>query len=319
MKKFIYLVVLSLISQTSLIAQSDESSVDSQQSEQLVPSLNGHTFLTTSYLRSSFITTNLQADLGFGLTSKLVLPGIMIGDLEILGFEGSIFFVDVNVAYQQRVTDWLAFYATFKLAGRLGTDMSTIVADGVNTLAGGNIGWLVRIHETEKFNLSGSISIVNITGSFINVSDYFQQVIDEVPYPSVIKKVPAMSIGLGLRGAYAFNPTYGIQFQARVAYGESLERGSTTAYFSGGILGDMNFMPKHNVPIGLALGYSNSSAPEVIMNNGGVANIFTGKVGYTGSDEFELGVQFTYYNVEIKSVESKPFVTKLLLTLKFYF
>jgi hypothetical protein len=32
-----------------------------------------------------------------------------------------------------------------------------------------------------------------------------------------------------------------------------------------------------------------------------------------------LGVQFSYYNVEIKSVESKPFITKILLSLKFYF
>jgi len=319
MKKFIYLAVLLLISQTSLIAQSEEISVENQESESLLPSLNGHTFLTTSYLRSSFIATNLNTNIGFGLTSKLDIPGIMIGDHEILGFEGSIFFIDVDVAYQQRVTNWLSFYATFKLAGRLGTDMSTILADGVNTLTGGDIGWLIRIKETDKFNISGSININTITGSFINVSDYFQEIIDDVPYPSVIKKVPAMSLGMGVRGAYAFNPTFGVQFQTGVAFGESLVRGNTRAYFSGGILGDMNFNPKYNVPIGLAFGYSNSSAPEIVMNNGGVANLFTGKVGYTGSDEFELGLQFTYYNVKIQSVESKPFVTKLLLALKFYF
>lgn len=319
MKKLIYLIAVLLTSQIALIAQSEEATQDGFRDEALVPSLNGHSFLTTSYLRSSFIITNLKTDLGFGLTSKLNIPGIMIGDLEILGFEGSILFVDINVEYQQRVTDWLAFYATFKMAGRLGTDMSTILADGVNTLVGGDIGWLIRIKETQKFNFSGTIFVNNITGSFINVSDYFQEVIDGVPYPSVIKKVPALSLGMGFRGAYAFNPTFGLQFQAGVAYGESLERGNSRAYFSGGILGDMDFNPKHNVPIGIAIGYSNSSAPEIVMNNGGVANLFTGKVGYTGSDEFELGVQFTYYNVEIKSVESKPFVTKLLLTLTFYF
>ncbi|RLD20305.1 MAG: hypothetical protein DRI69_06570 [Bacteroidetes bacterium] len=314
MKKIIYISAILLICSITGNTQSDDSG-----NALLVPSLNGHTFLTSSNLRSSFISTNLQADIGFGLTSKLAIPGIIIGDFEILGFEGSILFVDLNVSYQQRVTSWLAFYATFKMASRLGTDMSTILADGVNTLTGGDIGWLVRIHHSEKFNLSGSININNISGGFINVTDYFKEIINDVPYPSVIKKIPALSLGMGLRGAYAFNPTYGLQFQAGVAYGESLERGNTTAYFSGGIMGDINFRPKHKVPVGLALGYTHSTAPEIIMNNGGAANLFTGKIGYTGSDEFELGLQFTYYNVEIQSVESKPYVTKLHLSLKFYF
>ena len=304
---------------SSAKAQSSDSSPDNQRSEPLVPSLNGHSFITSSYLRSSFISTNLDADLGFGMTSKLDIPGIIIGDFEILDFEGSLLFFDINVAYQQRVTSWLAFYATFKVAGRLGTEMSTILAEGVNTLAGGDIGWMIRIKTTEKFNLSGTININNITGSFINVTDYFKEIIDGIPYPTVIKKVPALSVGMGLRGAYAFNPTYGFQFQGGAAYGESLERESTSAYFSGGFLFDVDFNPKHNVPVGLALGYTNSSAPLIVMNNGGVANLFTGKLAYTGSDEFELGLQFTHYNVKINSVDSKPFISKILLSLRFYF
>ncbi len=314
MKKIMYVLAIVLISSTVGNAQSDDAS-----NEQLVPSLNGHTFLTFSYLRSSFVTTNLQADMGFGSTSNLAIPGIIIGDHEILEFEGSILFVDLNVQYQQRFTDWLSLYMTFKMAGRLGTDMSTILADGVNTLTGGDIGWLIRIKETEKINLSGTISVYNITGNFINVADYLQEILDDAPYPSVIKKVPALSLAVGLRGAYAFNPTFGLQFQLEMAYGESLERGNTKVFFAGAIMGDIDFNPKSNVPIGLALGYTRSSAPVIVMNNSGAANIITGKIGYTGSDEFELGVQFSYYNVEIKSVESKPFINKILLSLKFYF
>jgi len=309
-----YVLAIALISSTVGNAQSDDSA-----NEQLVPSLNGHTFLTSSHLRSSFVTTNLQADIGFGVTSKLAIPGIIIGDHEILGFEGSILFIDLNVQYQQRFTDWLSLYMNFKMAGRVGTDFSTIVADGVNTITGGDIGWLIRIKETEKFNLSGTISVNNINGSFINVANYIQEILDDVPYPSVIKKVPAMSVAAGVRGAYAFNPTYGLQFQLDMAYGESLQRGNSKGFFAAGIMGDIDFNPKCNVPIGLGLGYTRSSAPVIVMNNGGAANIITGKVGYTGSDEFELGLQFTYYNVEINSVESKPFVTKILLSLKFYF
>ena len=177
--------------------------------------MNGHTFPSSSHLGSSFITTHLQADLGFGLTSTLKIPGIVIDDYEIFSFEGQILFFNTSVQYQQRFTPWLALYFSFGMAGRVGTDISTIMADGVNTLSGGDIGWLIRITRSEKFNLSGTIRVQNLTGNFINVTDYFRDIINNVPDPSVTKKVPAMLVGAGIRGAYAFNPTFGFQLWDR--------------------------------------------------------------------------------------------------------
>ena len=184
------------------------------------------------------------------------------------------------------------------MSGRIGTDMSTIMADGVNTLQGGKIGWLVRIRQVEKFNLSGSIYMQNVTGNIINVTEYFEDLINNVPNPAVVKKVPAMNIGLGIQGAYAFNPTFGFQFQGDVAYGESFERTKSKAYLSGGVIGDVDFLPKHNVPINLAIGYTLTSTPAIVMGEGGFSSLFSGKIGYSGSDEFELGAQFTYYDVK---------------------
>jgi len=314
MKKLLYPIVIFLLSITTGFSQNDTINPIRK-----IPSLNGHIFQTSSNLRSSFIATSLQAKMGAGITSKLKIPGIMIGDNEIFAFEGQILFVDLGVQYQQKFNSWLAFYATFNMAGRLGTDMSTIVADGVNTITGGEIGWLFRIKQTKKLNLSGTASIFNLTGNFINVSQYFQEIIDGNPYPSVVKKVPAMSAALGLRGAYAFNPTFGLQMQFDYAYGESFNRGKTKGYFSGGIIGDIDFNPKYNVPIGFGIGYTISSAPEVVMNEGGASNLFLAKIGYTGARDFDIGIQYTYYDVEIKSIDDTPFISKVLLLLKFYF
>lgn len=314
MKKLIYLLIILSSCSGLLNAQTVDTPAIKK-----IPTLNGHTFLSTSYLQSSFVATSLQADIGIGSTSTLKIPGIIIDDYEILSFEGKLLFVDLNVQYQQRFNPWLALFISAKMAGRLGTDMSSIMADGVNTIVGGNIGWLVRIKQTDKLNLSGTVSLNNITGNFINVTKYFDEIINNEPYPSVIKKVPAMTAGIGFRGAYAFSPTFGLQFNLDYAYGESLERGASKAYFSGGILGDVDFNPKYKVPVGLALGYSMSSAPEIVMNDGGFSNLFLGKIGYTGSQDFELGVQYTYYNVDLKSVNDKPFISKIMLTLKFYF
>jgi len=314
MKHLIYFFIILNMCSSRLYSQSSETQI-----ERKVPTLNGHMFPSVSYLRSSFIVTSLQADLGYGITSGLSLPGIMIDDHEILSFEGKILFADMDVQYHQRFTPWLSFFLSLRMAARIGNSMSTILVDGVNTISGSDIGWLVRIMKTDKFNLAGAIKLSNVTASLINVTDYFEEIINDEPYPSVIKKVPGMTAGLGLRGAYAFNPTYGLQFNADYTFGESFERGSSGRYFMGGFLGDLDFNPKHKVPIGLAMGYTISSSPAYVMDEGGISNLILGRIGYTGSDDFELGLQFTYYNAYLKSVEEKPFVKKVMLTLKFYF
>jgi hypothetical protein len=314
MHKNIPLIVLFLILINPMQAQQDDA-----RPVKKVPSLYGHTFPTLSKFRSSFVNTSLQAELGFGNTSPLKIPGMTIGDYEVFAFEGQIVYFDMKVRYQQRFTPWLALHLSFSTAGRTGSDMSTILADGVNTLSGGAIGWLIRIRQTERFNLSTSLTLNNLTGSFINVTEYFRDVVNNVPDPSVTKKVPATNLSAGISGAYAFSPTFGLQFQGEYAYGESFVRDKTDGYFAIGAAGDVDFNPRYNVPVGLALGYTLTSAPEIVLSDGGNSNIVTAQAGYTGSNEFELGLQYTYYNVEIMSVDEKPFVSKVMLVLKFYF
>ena len=314
MKKLIYLFIILSICYAAVNAQSAKTPVEIKN-----PTLNGHLFPSVNYLRSPFVNTSLQADIGLGNTSYLKMPGITIGDYEIAGREGKIQYVDMDIKYQQRFTPWLSMFFSIKMAARLGTNMPTLLVDGVNKLSGGEIGWLVRIVETDKLYLSGSVSLVSVTGEFINVAEYFRDIINNEPDPSVYKKVPGMSIGLSSRGAYAFNPTIGLQANLEYAYGESLERGATKGYFSGGILGDIDFNPKYKVPLGLAFGYSLSSNPEIVMSDGGSANLFIGKIGYTRAQDFDLGLQFTYYSVYLQSLSDNAFVAETTLTFKFYF
>ena len=314
MKKLIYIFTILFIGSGSLSAQSSEPGAEPK-----LPILNGHKFLTSSYMRSSFISSSFQADLGFGITSTITTPGIDIGDYHILAFKGELMFFDVDASYQQRFTPWLAMFISMKVAGRVGTDMSTIVADGVNTLGGGDIGWLIRIAHTDKLNLSTAVSLTNITGNFINVSTYLEEVINNEPYPSLTKKVPSMFAVVALRGAYAFNPSYGLQANLAYGYGESLERGNSKTYFAVGVLGDLDFNPKRQVPIGLGLGYTLSTAPAIVMYDGGTADLFMGKISYTGSDDFQLGLQFTFYSVTLSRMDDNASVSKVMLNFKFYF
>ncbi len=314
MKKLIYILILALICINAGNAQTTTSVTESK-----IPGLNGHTFPSLGHFQSSFVSTSLQANLGFGTTSLLKIRGIQIGDHEILSFEGKILFFSMEVQYQQRFNPWLAMFFSFSMTGRVGTDMSMILADGVNTISGGNIGWLIRIKQSKKFNLSGIVKITNLTGNFINVTEYFEDVINDVPDPSITKKIPSMSAGIGIHGAYAFNPMFGMQFHADYAIGESFERKGSIGYYSAGLMGDVDFMPEQDVPVGFALGYILTSAPDIVMSEGGVTHLMTGKLGYTGSKEFELGLQYTYYHLKLKSVDQKPSISTFSLVLKFYF
>jgi len=311
MKKIFTLIIFMFVA-AGVNAQTETPEVKTQL-------LNSHVFPSMNNFSSSFISTHVQSNIGFGSTSKIKVPGVTIDDKEILAFEGKLLFVHIYVRYQQRFTPWLSMYMTFAMAGRLGADMSTILVDGVNTLGGGDIGWLIRIKQTQKLNLSGSVYVKNLTGNFINLTKYIEDIIDDNPNPQPIQRVPAMMMGGGVNGAYAFNSKYGFQFNTEFAYGESFERDKSKFYFTGGIVGDVDFMPENNVPIGLAAGYILSSAPEIIMNNSGITNTFLGKLAYTGSNDYELGLQFNYYNLKVESLDTKPYVSKIILMLKFYF
>jgi len=315
MKKLICIASLTFLLVFSGFAQDDGSIPDHRK----VPTLYGHAFPSMGNFKHSFINTHLQANLGFGLTSLITLPGLEIGGYDIFSFQGRIMFINTGVRYQQKFNDWLALIINARLTARVGTSMSTIVVDGVNTISGGKIGWLIKIYQSNRLNLSTTAYVKNLMGSFINVSDYFEDIINEVPNPSVTKKVPVLLAGLSVQGAYAFSPVFGMQFQGELSYGESFNREKSNTIYSLGILGDVDFNPKHNVPIGLALGYILGSADEIVLDDGGIVNVVSARLGYTGASDFELGLQYTYSSISLSESEERPNVSTIMLLLKFYF
>ena len=261
----------------------------------------------------------MSANVGFGSTPTLKIGTIELDSIQLFEFEGQVVFVDVSVRYQQRFTPRLTLYLQGNMAGRLGTDMSTILADGINTITGFEIGWLIRFYQSEKLNLSANVHTANANANFINVSRYFEDFINGVENPSLTQKIPAMAVDLGINGGWAINPIWGLQFFGDAVFGESFERGRNQIYYNTGIQGEVDFNPNHRVPIGLAIGYVATNNPESISSESGFSSIFIGKIGYSGSSEFELGLQFSYFDVSLRSVEQKVYVSKTTLILKFFF
>jgi len=74
MKKYLNLIIAIFILLS--VGFSQESN---ETNKIKAPKLNGHYFSSIDYMRSSFITTNVEANLGYGQTSKIKIPGITIG------------------------------------------------------------------------------------------------------------------------------------------------------------------------------------------------------------------------------------------------
>ena len=270
-------------------------------------------------MKSPFINTSFQANIGLGQTSRLTVPGIKIGDHEIIAFEGKLLFANLSVNYRQRFNNWLSLDISAKIVARLGADMSTILVDGVNTMTGVEVGWLIKIYQGKKLSLAASLGLRNLTGSFINVKDYFEEIINNNPDPSVNKVIPAMSVDGGIHLAYALSRTFGFQVSALYAYGESFHRGENEGSFNCGIAFDADLNPAYRIPIGITLGYNKSSAPEIMMNYKGTTNLAIAMLNYTGSEDFELGLQYIFNDLESDKFKGTVRVSTASIVFKYYF
>ena len=315
MRTFFITIFIFLGVGTSLFAQNDSIKIVSKKTR-----LNGHYFTSVNTSKSAFINTYFGSESGMGNTGTLDLPGIKLGDNEIFAFTGSVNFFTFNINYRQKFNDWLALRLSMSVGGRIGSNMSTILVDGLNTFEGGSIGWDFSLIRQQKFQMSGNVFLKNINGSFIDIAGYVKDIINEVPYARAVKNIPVLTVGIGGQGAYAFNETYGLQFGLDFSYGESFDRNEQSMYSSFNISGDMDLMPRKRVPLGFALGYMISSNPEDTYLEFIYTNIFSAKIAYTGSSSFDLGLQFITNRVQLSdAIDEFPMIFKSQIDFKFYF
>ncbi len=282
--------------------------------------LNGHVFTSINSSNSAFISTFLNAELGLGNTGSLELPGLSIGDYDLLSFAGSVTFATTHIDYSQKINDWLALRLSTSLGGRVGSNMSTILIDGLNTFSGGSIGWDFRFVRKQKFQMTGSVFVKNIDGSFIDIAGYIKDIVNDNPFPQAIRNIPVVTAGVAAQGAYAFNKAYGLQFGADISYGESFTRNEQSFYSAMYISGDLDLMPRKNIPLGFAAGYKLSSDPEDTYLEFIYTSIYSGKIAYTGSSDFDLGLQFIANRVKLsEGVGETPIVLKTQFNFKLYF
>ncbi len=294
--------------------------VDTVNNKYRKPMLHDHPFQMADRAKGPFIQSYLTGSIGLGQTGTMTITGLEVGDVVILDFTGELMFGSANLEYQQRVNDWLAIFFTYDLMGRVGLDVSTILVDGVNTLSGASIGWLFRLYHSDKFQLAGTMYLENLSGSFVDVVGYINDVIDSVPDPRVTRNIPVMNGGVGVKGAWAISKTVGMLFETDFLYGESFVRGVNSFFTGISLTGDVDFNPHYHVPVGVDFGYSYSSKPQNTLLEFDHTNIYYFRVAYTGSNDFDVGLQFSFYRYELNNIEQRrPWVKNTSLGFRLYF
>jgi hypothetical protein len=238
------------------------------------------------------VNTFFRLTAGVGSSTNYDQP-IVINGNEVKALTGQITFAALNVQYQQKINNWLAFSVAADMKGNLGSQTISLLTQGINIASTFNIGWLFNAIETKKFILSPSLLIANQSLSVFSLDEFIEKIIQNGGITQSARLVRATNVTAGFAGirtAYAFNRTFGCIGDLNLGYGESISSNADKGYFGAGLSFDADLDPKYKVPIGFTLGYNwnNFSNGDVSIKNPQNAMF---KISYTGKKDFDLGVE----------------------------
>jgi hypothetical protein len=309
------LLVFAAIAAVTTPAQAQ----DSGDREWKAPHKNGHTFSPVRGVPDAFVRSYIRNGIGMSQTYDIDIPLGIVGQDTLFASRGSLVFANLSLEYQQTIKDWIAFRAEFNVNGRLGTGTSALLSSGVSATTGFELGWLIRLLETDQGYMSLSFDVKNTSFTTINIKDFVEDIIDGED-AELVRKTPSMRAGAGLRYAHAFSPLVGLISFAETGYGESVDRSSADEwYFRFGATVDFDLAAVGWVPIGLAAGYSQDSFPEGGADITDVVRGFLFRIGYTGREDLALGLNFQYATFPTDQLDTRIKSTGLTLDIRYYF
>lgn len=310
-----FLLVLAAVaaSSSSVLAQ------ESGDSEWKAPHKNGHTFSPVGGVPDAFVRSYIRNSIGMSQTADLEFPlGVINGDT-VYASRGALLFANLGLEYSQTIKDWIAFRAKFQVNGRLGTGTSALLATGVSATTGFELGWLIRLMETDKGYMSLSFDVKNNGFTTINLSDFIEDIIND-RNAELVKNTPSMRAGVGLRYTHAFSPLVGLVSFFETGYGESVDRVSEDEWFTRfGATVDFDLGAVGWLPIGLAAGYTQDSFPEGGADITDVVRAFVFRIGYVGREDLALGLNFSYATFPTDNIDTKIKSTGLTFDIRYFF
>jgi len=285
--------------------------------------LAAHTFVPTTFIRDPFVRTSLRSGLGFGMTPALTTSPVVIDGESVKGLEGNLLFALMAFEYQHAIREWLAVRAGLKVMGRLANETRPLLAQGVTLYGEFQLGWLFRVMQSERTIVSASLEIRNSSLTDVYLQRFIEGIIDSGGISRgnhLVEVTPALLGGGGLRMAYAFSELVGLTANANLFYGESGDRatGDTWTYMVMAAL-DFNLFSQGGPPLGFVVGASTGTPVDVPGTGDATTQAIFGRIGYTGSREFALGLDLAYDLVPVRNAEGKQGFVSAIIDILLYF
>jgi hypothetical protein len=309
------LLVLAAIATSSspVLAQ------DSGDREWKAPHKNGHTFSTITGVPDAFVRSYIRTGLGMSMTSDVDIPLGIVGGDTLFATRGGLVFANLGLEYSQTIKDWIAFHAQFNVNGRLGTGTSALLTTGLSAATGFELGWLMRLMETDRGYMSLSFDVKNTNFTTIDISDFVEDIIDGED-AELVRNTPSLRAGVGLRYTHAFSPLVGLISFFETGYGESVDRESDDEWFNRfGATVDFDLAAANWLPIGLAVGYSQDSFPEGGADITDVVRAFMFRIGYTGREDLALGLNFTVATFPTEKLQQDITSSGVTFDIRYFF
>jgi len=322
MKKYLgsikfWFLIMTMLFGTVISAQQDSTS------EKNKFQLGKHKFILNQFSRSPFIQTSLRNTLGGGKAVGFEIPIFEIDGKPVSGLRGDLLFVNLDLQYQYAVTDWLAVWGQLGLVSRVGSDAQAILSQGVNATIEFELGWLMKIYESEHLLISGSINLWNKSGTLINFYDYLQNIVEgnNGPDNQLVLSRNFIQGGGGIRTAWAVSEAFGLNGLFEFAYGESVDNfNENDLYYKFAISGDIDLNPLYSVPIGFAGGVKFDSfvagSDPSIKNK--ISTFFL-RTAYTESNNYLVALDMTWLRLPQSASDQTLNAATASLSLELYF
>jgi len=257
------------------------------------PHLADHVFLTTNIVPDAFVNTYVRSSLGVARTLNLDYPALVVHGDTLATLSAEQVSAILEFEYQNAVKDWIAVRAKVEVIGRLGTQLASLVEEGVTVASGFDFGWQARLHESRSTMLCGTLDVSNRTYSIIDPRQFAEDVAAGVPNPQLTDDVPVVRSRGGARFAWAVNRPFGITLLTEGSYGETPWRSqSNTWEYSLGASVDFDAGAAWGIPVGAALAYRQTSLPDLSTSSKDIGRSTILRVAYTGERDFIIGVDF---------------------------
>jgi hypothetical protein len=247
------------------------------------PSLAGHTFVPTDLIPDAFVRSYVRSTLGYAEAASIDYPPLVVHGDTLQVLNGSLSYATLGLEYQAVLRDWVATRIGAALVSRLGTQGSSLANEGVTVSQGYDFGFVVKLRQTPKSMLCGSIGVTNQSVTIIDVKQFAEDVASGVPNARLIDDLPTVRSDAGLRFAWAASRTFGVTLLGKGSYGDAPRRQERTSWgWDLGASVDYDAGPTHGIPVGAALGYRVTSLPGVTADDNGNSSQTVLRIAYTG-------------------------------------